>query len=281
MLLRIRRQILLFAAGAGLAAALAVSLWMPGALAQSDPFAAAPPPAPAGPAPVVVELFTSEGCSSCPPADDLLADLFSTQPVPGALILPLSLHVDYWNDLGWRDRFSSRQFTNRQYAYAQAFGSDRVYTPQMIVDGVDEFTGSDRARALRAIEAASRRRHLPVSVEVLPGEAGAGSYEVLVRVGGLETLRDRQADVVLALTEASVESDVARGENSGRRLRHVAVVRSLQRITDRLGDGPAAEFKASIPVDPAWESGAMTVVAFIQGHAGNRVLGAASAPLIP
>ena len=110
-----------------------------------------------GRVPVLVELFTSEGCSSCPPADELLAKLSREQPVDGATIVPLAFHVDYWNRLGWVDRFSSPQFTKRQQEYAAALRAD-TYTPQMVVDGRDEFVGSDDARARQSIADAAQSR---------------------------------------------------------------------------------------------------------------------------
>src|SRR5262249_37061382 len=103
-------------------------------------------PAPAR-VPVLVELFTSEGCSSCPPADDLLARMIKEQPVTGVQIIGLSLHVDYWNQLGWRDPFSSYKFSARQNEYAAAWKTDNVFTPQGVVDGSQQFVGSEWGKA--------------------------------------------------------------------------------------------------------------------------------------
>src|SRR5271167_1475342 len=102
----------------------------------------------------VVELFTSEGCSSCPPADAALAEMAANARKSGAPVFALAFHVDYWNYLGWTDRFSDAAYTRRQSDYARAFNTDQVYTPQMIVNGVDQFVGSDRDAAKRAIDAA-------------------------------------------------------------------------------------------------------------------------------
>src|SRR5262245_55537745 len=111
--------------------------------------------------PVIVELFTSEGCSSCPPADEALRRLASTQPVPGVEIVAMSEHVDYWNSLGWTDPFSSAQFSQRQDEYAKAFGLDGIYTPQMVVDGREEFVGNDVGKAGRAIAGAAAAAKRP------------------------------------------------------------------------------------------------------------------------
>jgi hypothetical protein len=118
--------------------------------------AGAPPPR----VPVLVELFTSEGCSSCPSADALLETLLRDQPVDGVEVIPIGLHVDYFNYLGWKDTFSAAAFTERQQDYSRIFGPDSVYTPQMVVDGKDGIVGNDRPLAAKTIAAAARRPHL-------------------------------------------------------------------------------------------------------------------------
>jgi hypothetical protein len=217
--------------------------------------------------PVLVELFTSEGCSSCPPADRLLARLAVDQPVKGALVVPLSLHVDYWNRLGWVDPFSSPAYTERQGAYAAHFGgAGRVYTPQMVVDGRTEFVGSDERTARRAIEAAARGPK--AFVRAAPGT----NDEVRVTVAGAAA----GADVFLAVVEDGLLSDVTRGENAGRRLAHVAVVRALA-VAGRVDARGRFDAETPVPRGP----GARRVLAFVQEPATGHVLGASAPTVLP
>jgi len=189
-----------------------------------------PPPTDEGVrAPVLVELFTSEGCSSCPPADALLQRLDQSQPVSAVELIVLSEHVDYWNGIGWRDPYSSHEYSERQSAYAARFGSGGIYTPQMVVDGRFEFVGSDERRASQAIKEAAKAPKAPVHITL--GSSDEKATIVHVAAGPLPSATSRQlAGVFLALADNSDESQVSRGENAGRRLQHVAVVRGLTRI---------------------------------------------------
>ena len=228
--------------------------------------AASAAPAPSG-TPVLVELFTSEGCSSCPPADRLLARLAADQPVPGAFIVPLTLHVDYWNHLGWKDPFSSARFTERQTAYAARFGNvGRVYTPQMVVNGRTEFVGSDERAARRAIEAEAREPG--AFVRVVPNAAGAVRVSVAGSLAG--------ADVFLVGVEDNLVSDVTRGENAGQRLAHTAVARDF--VTAGRVDA-AGRFDSAVPM--ALQEGRRHVIAFVQEHGTGRVLGVSAPASLP
>jgi hypothetical protein len=174
--------------------------------------------------PVLAELFTSEGCSSCPPADQLLQLLDQQQPVSGAQILVLSEHVDYWNQLGWHDPFSTRQFTLRQEQYSRTLGRE-VYTPQLVVDGREQVLGNDPAAVQSAIARAAATPKHPVRIVAVKRD-GANAF-VTVSVGALPKGR---AEVWVAMAEDSARSSVTRGENAGRALSHVAVVRSLTKV---------------------------------------------------
>lgn len=232
-------------------------------------WAAAAPVAQDPRGPVLVELFTSEGCSSCPPADALLQELDRKQPVPGADAIVLSEHVDYWNRIGWKDPFSSSFFSERQSAYADRFGLSSVYTPQMVVDGAAEFTGSESGTARDAIGKAGRAPKLAVRLSSVRLEE-SNSLRASVEVDG--PVKTRRADVFVVLALDHAESQVSRGENAGRNLSHVGVVKKLEKIGEfRAGEKFAkdVEFK----IDTA-NPGNLRLVAFVQERGMGRVLGA-------
>ena len=235
--------------------------------------------------PVIVELFTSEGCSSCPPADALLSKLETQQPVAGAEIIALEEHVDYWDQLGWRDRFSSAEWTERQRNYAQVFRSGSVYTPQMIVNGSTEFVGSRARRGGEIIEEAARQ---PVTVLNVAAATVANKQvaEVTVRVVNLDGARQNdQPEVWLAITETGLHSAVKGGENSGEDLHHASVVRKLQRLGSAApkqgGAAGAPPFFAGVKVslDSGWKRENLRVVAFVQERRSLRIIGAAQVSL--
>ncbi len=229
--------------------------------------------------PVVVELFTSEGCSSCPPADALLARMDETQPVEGAEVIALAQHVDYWNQLGWSDPFSSHELSERQGEYARAFGNDGVYTPQMIVDGRAEFPGGSSDKAFDEIARAAREPKAEVFLARADVQKEAdASIRLSLRVEKPPKVTDGDAaDVLLAITEGGLSSDVARGENSGRKLTHVGVVRRLTKLGE-LGAG-AFSTEATVALDKSWRRENLRAVVFLQERASRRVVGAASLKL--
>jgi hypothetical protein len=215
-------------------------------------------------APVLVELFTSEGCSSCPPADALLERLDQTQPIAGAEVIALSEHVDYWNHIGWADPYSSAMFSRRQEQYARRFRTDGPYTPQMIVDGTAEFVGGDARKAELEIQVASRRPK--ASVRFLPSP---DSTSVMLEIAPLP-VGAHKAEVYIAYAADSGISDVLRGENRGRRLHHVSIAKEIKKVgivDERTG------FHAQFHVEKG-----SRLIAFVQEPGNGPVWGAAMRP---
>ena len=224
--------------------------------------------------PVLVELFTSEGCSSCPPADTLLAKLQHDQPVGAAEIIPIGLHVDYWDRLGWRDVYSSAANTARQQGYSRVFGEDKVYTPQLVVDGQQELVGSDGEGALKAIEAATGRPHLPVHVT---SRAVAGTIRFVIDLPAAPAGAEK-IEVLAAVTESGLTSVVKSGENKGRTLQHVAVARKIQGLGALGGDAFVAEGQWKL--ESGWGQTGLAAVVWLQGAKTRHVYGAATAPVV-
>ena len=221
--------------------------------------------------PVLVELFTSEGCSSCPPADALLERLDRSRSISGTELIVLSEHVDYWNDSGWKDPYSSHEYSERQSAYAGQFGLGSVYTPQMVVDGHFEFVGSNERRASQAIKEAAESPKAPVHLSLVSRDDKATILHI--EAGPLPSATGTQsAGVFLAIADNSDQSQVSGGENDGRTLQHVAVLRKLTRI----GTVEAsAEFSRDIDLGLKSKNHAnLRIVVIVQEPEVGRVLGA-------
>jgi len=219
-----------------------------------------------GAGPIVVELFTSEGCSSCPPADALLSKLQQSGPVEGAEVLVLGEHVDYWNHLGWADRFSSAGFTQRQGEYARRFDLDASYTPQMVIDGHTELVGNDE-RGVRRQLALAAKSPKPAQVRLAWGNHRELQVEIKATDAGDEK-------VLLAVTEDGLSTQVGNGENGGRTLRHSGVVRELREI-GALRNG---QFSAAVktPRRGDWKGENLRAIVFVQKSGHGDITGAAS-----
>jgi len=219
---------------------------------------------------VVVELFTSEGCSSCPPADELLGHLRQDLSAKSIQVIPLGFHVDYWNGLGWKDRFSSADFTQRQEQYARALKVDGPYTPEMVVDGEVEFVGNDAGQAQRTIrQQASQLETAQVKI------APAGADQLNIQVKGAASTGN--ALVMLAITEDNLTTQVGSGETGGSTLHNAAVVREL-RQGGTLHDG-GIETTLPLKLEKDWKRNDLRAVVFVQNGPSGKIEGAASVAL--
>lgn len=226
--------------------------------------------------PVIVELFTSEGCSTCPPADKYLEVLAEQQPIADVDVIALSEHVDYWNRFGWTDPFSATQFTTRQTYYAAFFKQAEVYTPQMVVDGTREFVGSRIQDGVKQISEAANNPKSDINLEIV--KAAKNTFSLKVKTDRLPKLSDDDKAVVfLAVTENELSSSVTRGENSGKTLKHIAVTRYLKEIG--VVKNTQSNFTAEIKVDKNWKRENLNAITFVQETESRRILGAAKISL--
>lgn len=224
--------------------------------------------------PVVLELFTSEGCSSCPPADKLLASLDEKQPFGDADLIVLSEHVDYWNGGGWKDPYSSKSFSDRQRQYAEHLGLESVYTPELVVDGSHEGVGSNAASAKASVSKALEQKKVAV---VLDGVSVSGKQIKLHATSGT-VMADGPVTLYVALAENKVQSEVRRGENAGKSLSHVAVVKTLVPVGS-VARGSKLSKDVMIPVPASLNTTGLRVVAFLQANGSRKIIGAAQARL--
>jgi hypothetical protein len=229
--------------------------------------------APAG-VPILVELFTSEGCSSCPPADEMIREFDATQPFSGARVIVLSEHVDYWDREGWKDRYSSSQFTERQSGYVRTLGLGTAYTPQIIIDGNKELKGSN-ADVARAFERAATVPKLSVRIDSARMESPT---ELKARIEANASEQKHGADVFLAIALDHAESQISAGENSGKHLQHVAVVEELKKI-GRIEKGKIYSQDTTLKLKPGIDPTNVRVIAFVQEFSQGKVLGAAELKL--
>lgn len=227
--------------------------------------------------PVVVELFTSEGCSSCPPADTLLAELDAKQPLGSAEIIGIEEHVDYWDELGWKDPYSSFTWTARQNDYAGTLHNGSAYTPQMVVDGTAGFVGSRGGTARQEIEKAATNRKARVEIsQVSPVENKAVTLKVSIEKSLSVSPKDT-AEVIVAITESGLRSSVKGGENNGKELQHSPVLREF-RVIGAAGKSGEEGFTAqpAVKLDAKWNVANLRAVVFIQEKKSRRILGAAA-----
>lgn len=219
----------------------------------------------------VVELFTSEGCSSCPPADRLLGEIVSQARAKGKPIYGLAFHVDYWDYIGWKDPYASSEFSDRQRRYAQAFGSSRIYTPQMVVNGRKEFVGSNEHKANSAIESALEQPPV-VTVNITLSD-------VLVNEGAVTFAYEippapEDAVINFALVERHLEQDVRRGENRGRTLQHENVVRAFKTVASgKSSDNLSLDVPEGVRLENS------SLIAYVQHDRTMEIMGATGVDL--
>jgi hypothetical protein len=220
----------------------------------------------------VVELFTSEGCSSCPPADTLLGKIHLKQTSAGQLVVGISEHVTYWDRLGWKDPYSADTFTDRQIAYADRLRVAEPYTPQMVLNGRTQFVGSDSSALQKALDNDAHQKQ--VQVHIVSSTVEKGGMKVKFSISGAGS---RPLDVVAVVTDDLDQSNVLRGENSGRSLQHVSVARTLHQVAIIRGD---TEQSVHLAINSDVHLGAgHHLVLFAQERNQGAIVGADTLPI--
>lgn len=229
-------------------------------------------------APVVVELFTSEGCSSCPPADELMSRLMHSNILTGKSVFFIGEHVDYWNYLGWPDSFSTPGFSARQSGYAKELRQSSVYTPEMIVDGSAGFLGSDENTAIKVISAAALEPKAKLTTD---RDTSSESTQLVLNIKDIPAYyANRKAHLLVAVVEDNVVSNVRSGENGGRRLVHDAVALDLSiAATVEPTSAQLLNIPISIPSNSKWDKDKVRVILFLQDMETLKIWGATSMSL--
>ncbi len=213
---------------------------------------------------VLLELYTSEGCPTCPPADANLARLEREQPIADTEIVTLALHVDYWNSLKWKDEYSSPIFSRRQQIYTQAFKTYSNYTPQMIVDGRTEFVGNNLAKARKTIGEAAKIQKATIEIT-----ASADKFKVKVT----DVPAHQIATIFLAVTEDNLVSNRKYGAAADKRAAHVSVVRELKSLGLLAAEQSNLEIETVLQIHPDWTRENLKLVVFVQENASRKILG--------
>ena len=231
---------------------------------------------------VVLELFTSEGCSSCPPVEAFLKNLDDLGRVDGIEMIAIEEHVDYWDHLGWKDPFSSHDWTERQEQYSHSFRHDGIYTPQLIVNGLRELVPKSANVVRETISEAAKAPGANLQLSVTGASQKAADFSITLSNIPAEV---HSAELWLAVTERNLASNVLRGENQGRNLAHAAVLRKLTRVKFKpsdpanSGEVKTSEVKTSVALDPSWKRENLRFVVFLQEPKTLHIFGAAASSL--
>ena len=223
---------------------------------------------------VVLELFTSQGCSSCPPADALLSKIGSST----SSVIPLAYHVDYWNHLGWADPFSSHEFSERQNAYSRAMDLGGEYTPQAVIEGVSQCVGSDSRSIKRAIDGARSAANIgrvDLRASLAPDEPRR--FRIVLSAQWPSASTNTNHEVMVAIFENGLVTKIGGGENGGREITYDYTVRKLLRAFElNSSQDGSVEKQLDVDLDPSWSIDHLGVAAFIQDASSLRVFAAAS-----
>jgi len=215
--------------------------------------------------PVLIELFTSEGCPTCPPADRNLTFLETEQPFAEADLITLSLHVDYWNSRSWKDEFSSPMFSRRQDIYGQIFKINSVYTPQMIVDGQMQFAGTDLAKVQKAIVESARNEKGKVELSTVEDKNGVTKLQVKIS----DLPKHEISTVFLAVAEDKLASN--RTGSSGAKRAFTSVVRELKSLGFLTAEQKNLETEIFLQYQPNWKMENLKLVVFVQENGSRKV----------
>lgn len=213
--------------------------------------------------PVLVELFTSQGCPTCPAADKILTDLEISQPIAEAEIITLAWHVDYWDSFGWKDEFASPVFSQRQVAYSRALNIGETYTPQMFVDGTTHFIGTKLDKATKAITNAAKSEKTEITLSL-------DKDKIKISIPNLP--KHERATVFVAFVQNNLSRKIGRGNNAGKTLLHSSVARDLRSVGSVEPQTQKFETETFLQFQPVWEKENLNLIVFVQENGSRKIL---------